>query len=139
MGTTLIKAAVVDLDGQIIASASVASTLDTPRPGVVEQDLLAIERQAHTAIRRAVTDSQRAHDIAGVSFSSQMAGIGAVGADFEPVAPFDSWLDSRCGPDIYDMAPHAARITRISGGPPTYSHGPKERWLKRQRPDVYAK
>lgn len=137
MGTTLIKAAVIDLDGQILSSASVESTLDTPRPGVVEQDLLAIERQAHTAIRQAVTASHRASDIAGVSFSSQMAGIGAVGADFAPVAPFDSWLDSRCGTDIYDMAPHAARITGISGGPPTYSHGPKERWLKRNRPDVY--
>ncbi len=139
MGTTLVKAAVVDLDGQIIATASVASTLDTPRPGVVEQDLLAIEQEAHTAIRRAVEASHRAADIAGVSFSSQMAGIGAVGADFAPVAPFDSWLDSRCGTDIYEMAPHAAEITRISGGPPTYSHGTKERWLKRRHPDVYAR
>lgn len=139
MGTTLIKAAVIDLDGQIIASAAVESVLDTPRPGVVEQDLREIERQAHTAIRRAVESSGRAADVAGVSFSSQMAGIGAVGADFDPVMPFDSWLDSRCSRDIYEMAEHAQTITRISGGPPTYSHGTKERWLKRTRPDIYAK
>lgn len=139
MGTTLIKAAVIDVQGQILASAAVESVLKTPRPGVVEQDLLEIEKQAHTAIRRAVEESGRAADIAGVSFSSQMAGIGAVGADFTPVMPFDSWLDSRCGTDIYEMAEHAETITRISGGPPTYSHGTKERWLKRTRPDVYAR
>lgn len=139
MGTTLIKAAVIDLDGQILAVASVESRLIVPRPGVVEQDLLEIERQAHEAIARAVADSGRAADIAGVSFSSQMAGIGAVGADFEPVFPFDSWLDSRCGDDIYAMSEHAERITRISGGPPTYSHGTKERWLKRTRPDIYER
>ncbi|PPF85629.1 xylulose kinase [Subtercola sp. Z020] len=139
MGTTLIKAAVIDLDGQIVATAAVESVLDTPHPGVVEQDLLEMERQAHTAIRRAVEASGRAADVAGISFSSQMAGIGAVGDDFEPVMPFDSWLDSRCGTDIYEMAEHAETITRISGGPPTYSHGPKERWLKRTRPEVYAR
>lgn len=138
MGTTLIKAAVIDLDGQILASAAVDSVLSTPRPGVVEQDLLEIEAQAHAAIHRAVTASGRAADIAGVSFSSQMAGIGAVGVDFAPVMPFDSWLDSRCGNDIYEMAEHAETITRISGGPPTYSHGTKERWLKRTRPEIYA-
>jgi xylulokinase len=138
MGTTLIKAAVIDLDGRIIASGAVESTLDTPRPGVVEQDLLQIEAQAHSAIAQAVAACGRPEDIAGVSFSSQMAGIGAVGAGFEPVMPFDSWLDSRCSQDVYEMAPHAERITRISGGPPTYSHGTKERWLKRTHPEAYA-
>lgn len=138
MGTTLIKAAVIDLDGQIIAVASVESRLDVPRPGVVEQDMLEIEHQAHTAIARAVAESGRRSDIAGVSFSSQMAGIGAVGADFNPVVPFDSWLDSRCSTDIYEMSAHAELITRISGGPPTYSHGTKQRWLKRERPEAYA-
>jgi xylulokinase len=139
MGTTLLKAAVVDLEGQILALASVPSSLNSPRPGVVEQDLLAIERQAHEAIAAAVEQSGRRRDIAGVSFSSQMSGIGAVGPDFSPVAPFDSWLDSRCADDIYAMAEHAARITQISGGPPTYSHGTKQRWLKRTKPDVYAR
>lgn len=136
-GTTLVKAAVIDLEGRILASASVPSRLRTPRPGVVDQDLLEIEQQAHTAIGRAVAQSGRADDIRGVSFSSQMAGVGAVGADFDPVFPFDSWLDSRCSTDIRKMADVAETVTRISGAPPTYSHGTKERWLKRTQPDAY--
>ena len=139
MGTTLIKAAVIDLSGQVLGSAAVSSALDTSRHGVVEQDLLQVEREAHTAIAQAVAASGRAADIAGVSFSSQMAGIGAVGDDFAPVAPFDSWLDTRCATDIYEMAEHAELVTRLSGGPPTNSHGPKERWLRRAKPDAYAR
>lgn len=136
-GTTLVKAAVIDLEGRILASASVPSRLRTPRPGVVDQDLLEIEQQAHAAIARAVEESERAADIRGVSFSSQMAGIGAVGEDFDPVFPFDSWLDSRCSADIRELSDAAATVTRISGGPPTYSHGTKQRWLKRTQPDAY--
>ena len=137
MGTTLVKAAVVDLSGAVLGQWSEESALLRPRPGVVEQDLLQIESEAHTAIRHAVEQSGRASDIAAVSFSSQMSGIGAVGDGFAPVAPFDSWLDSRCAQDIYDMAPHGRRVTELSGCPPTYSHGPKERWLKRTQPDTY--
>lgn len=139
MGTTLIKAAVVDLRGTVLASASVPSRLDRPGPGLIEQDLLEIERQAHTAIGRAVADSGRATDIAAVSFSSQMSGIGALGSDFLPTAPFDSWLDSRCSTDIYEMSAHAERVTELSGCPPTYSHGTKMRWMKRERPEAYAR
>ncbi|WP_413317259.1 FGGY family carbohydrate kinase [Agrococcus sp. 1P02AA] len=136
-GTTLVKAAVVDLEGRILGAASVPSRLRTPRPGVVDQDLLEVEQQAHRAIAEAVAASGRASDIRGVSFSSQMAGIGAVGADFDPVFPFDSWLDSRCSTDIRELAHAAEQVTRISGGPPTYSHGTKQRWLKRTQPEAY--
>lgn len=139
MGTTLVKAAVVDLSGTVLAQASQESQLIRPRPGVVEQDLLQIEAEAHAAIGRAVASSGRAGDIAGVSFSSQMSGIGAVGDDFAPTAPFDSWLDSRCAQDIYDMTPHARRVTEVSGCPPTYSHAPKQRWLKRTDPETYRR
>lgn len=139
MGTTLVKAGVVDLSGTVLSQASEESALTRPRPGVVEQDMLRIEAEAHSAIGRAVAESGRAADIAGVSFSSQMSGIGAVGDGFVPVAPFDSWLDSRCAQDIYDMGTHAQRITELSGCPPTYSHAPKQRWLKRTHPDAYAR
>lgn len=139
MGTTLIKAAVIDLEGRVCASASLPSRLDRPAPGVIEQDLLEIERQAHSAIARVVAESGLADSIAGVSFSSQMSGIGGVGEDFLPTAPFDSWLDSRCSRDIYEMAPDAQRVTELSGCPPTYSHGTKIRWMKRERPEAYSR
>jgi xylulokinase len=139
MGTTLIKAAVIDLNGHILATVSGISVLHNPRAGVVEQSLMEIEESAHKVIKAAIAASGRREDVAGVSFSSQMSGIGAIDEDFLPAAPFDSWLDSRCSGDIREMAEYAEVVTRISGGPPTYSHGTKERWLKRTHPDVYAR
>lgn len=139
LGTMGTKAAVVDADGSLLGEAFEEVTLHHPRPGWVEQDLLEIERSAHRTVRRAVTASERAADIAGVAFSSQMSGIGTIDDRFEPVTHFDSWLDTRCSPYIAEMAEHGERVTALSGCPPTYSHGPKILWWQRERPDDFAR
>jgi xylulokinase len=136
MGT---KAAVVDADGTLLGEAFEEVALHHPRPGLVEQDLSDIERSAHATLRRAVAASGRARDIAGVALSGQMSGIGTIDGSFAPVAPFDSWLDTRCAPYVAAMAEDAERVTALSGCPPTYSHGPKILWLRDERPDQYAR
>jgi xylulokinase len=139
MGTTVTKAAVVDLSGRILAEAAEETHLITPRPGWVEQDLTEIETVAHRVIAAAVAASGRREDIAGFACSSQMSGIGTIDEHFEPATRFDSWLDSRCTPYIEEMAEHAERVTELSGCPPTYSHGPKIMWWQRERPDDYRR
>lgn len=139
LGTMGTKAAVVDADGTLLGESFEEVPLHHPRPGWVEQDLLEIERSAHRTIRRAVTASGRAADIAGVAFSSQMSGIGTIDDRFEPVTHFDSWLDTRCASHITEMAEHGDRVTALSGCPPTYSHGPKILWWQRERPDDFAR
>ena len=136
LGTLGTKAAVVDEAGTVLGEAFEEVQLRYPRPGWVEQDLLDIEASAHRTIRRALDASGRARDVAGVAFSGQMSGIGVIGPDHAPVAHFDSWLDTRCEPDILAMREHAERVMELAGCPPTYSHGPKIRWWQRERPDV---
>lgn len=139
LGTMGTKAAVVDEQGRILGDAFEEVPLHYPAPGQVEQDLLEIEASAHRTIRAAVETSGRAGDVAGVAFSGQMSGIGTIDASFRPATRFDSWLDTRCEPYIVAAAEHADRITRLSGCPPTYSHGPKILWWKHERPDDYAR
>ncbi len=139
LGTMGTKAAVVDGDGTILADAFEEVALATPRPGWVEQDLADIEESAHRTIRAAVTETGRAQDVAGVALSSQMSGIGTIDADFAPATHYDSWLDTRCAPYIERMGADAERITRLSGCPPTYSHGPKILWWQHERPDDHAR
>jgi xylulokinase len=134
LGTMGTKAAVVDLSGQVLGEAYEEVPLRHPRPGWAEQDLTEIEASAHRTIRRAVAGSGRAADVAGVAFSGQMSGIGAIDAGFRPATYFDSWLDARCTADIDELAAHAPRVAALSGCPPTYSHGPKIRWWQRERP-----
>lgn len=135
LGTLGTKAAVVDEEGSIIGSAFEEVRLRYPRPGWVEQDLDEIERSAHRTIRRALVESGRAADVAAVACSAQMAGIGAITKEFTPAIHYDSWLDTRCEPEIELMSAHAERITAVAGCPPTYSHGPKILWWQRNRPE----
>jgi xylulokinase len=139
LGTMGTKAAVVDVDGSLLGEAYEEVPLHHPHPGWAEQDLLAIEHSAQRTIRRAVSASGRAADIAGVAFSGQMSGIGTIDDRFEPVTHFDSWLDTRCAPHIAEMAEHGARVTELSGCPPTYSHGPKILWWRHERPGDFAR
>jgi xylulokinase len=139
LGTMGTKAAAVDEDGQIVGEAFEEVALRSPRPGAVEQDLAEIEASAHRTVRAALADSHRAGDVAGVAFSGQMSGIGSIDERFRPATHFDSWLDTRCEPYIAAMGEHAARITELSGCPPTYSHGPKILWWRHERPDDYAR
>jgi xylulokinase len=139
LGTMGTKAAVVDGQGRILGDAFEEVPLRTPRPGWVEQDLGEIEASAHRTIRAALAACGRAGEVAGVAFSGQMSGIGAVDGRFRPAVRFDSWLDTRCGPYIEAMNEHAARVTELSGCPPTYSHGPKILWWRRERPQDFRR
>lgn len=137
LGTLGTKAAVVDESGKVLGSAFEEVDLRYPRPGWVEQDLDEIKESAWRTIRRAIVDSGHAGDVAGVSFSGQMSGIGAIRADGTPATHYDSWLDTRCEPFIAVMSEHAEHITELSGCPPTYSHGPKILYWQRERPHEY--
>lgn len=139
LGTMGTKAAVVTEEGEILGDAFEEVELHTPEPGIVEQDLVQIEASAHRTVRAALEDAGNPDDIAAIAFSSQMSGIGAIDADFEPAIHYDSWLDTRCEPYIEQMAEHAARVTELSGCPPTYSHGPKIMWWQHERPDDFGR
>lgn len=143
LGTTGSKAAVVAGNGRILGEAFEEVPLERPRTGWVEQDPLGIEASAHRVIRAALQAARNAHgrglEIAGIAFSGQMSGIGTIDEDFAPATHYDSWLDTRCEPDIRRMSEHADKVVALAGAPPTYSHGPKILWWQRERPDVYRR
>jgi xylulokinase len=139
LGTMGTKAAVVDEEGRILGEHFEEVQLRSPAPGHVEQDLGEIEASAHRALRAALDRSGRAVDVAGVAFSGQMSGIGSIDGRFEPATHFDSWLDTRCEPQIVRIQEAADLVTRLSGCPPTYSHGPKILWWREERPDDFAR
>ncbi len=140
LGTTATKAALVREDGAVLAEAHVPTRLIQPRPGHVEQDPSELLESAVRAIRQVLEQSGVSPgDVAGVAFSGQMAGILLVDEQWEPVIPYDSWLDTRCTPQVQRMKQHAERIVELSGGPPTYSHGPKILFWMHEHPEVFAR
>lgn len=139
MGTAGIKAGIFDSDGTLLSETYEESELKRPGPGRVEQDLNRIYRSAVSCIEDIVSRSKvNPRNVAAVAFSSQMSGIGAIDSEWEPAMPYDSWLDTRCEPYIFQMEKRGGgRITELTGCPPTYAHGPKILWWKEEHPDVY--
>ncbi len=141
LGTSSTKAALYRTDGTLVAEAAAGVPLLYPRPGVVEQDTDDFYRTAAETVGRCLRDSgvdPRA--VAAIAFDSQMAGIGAIDADYRPATRFDSWLDMRCQPYIAWLNDHHADlITRLTGCAPTCDHGPKILWWQHERPDDFAR
>ncbi len=143
IGTQGVKAAVFDLRGRGIHEAHRASDLRRPCPGAVEEDPELQVRSACEVIAEcaaAVAAGTGGSGISAVAIDGQMAGVIGVGEDGRNVTPYDSWLDTRCAPYIEVMNREAgAAVTRRTGGPPSFNHGPKILWWKHERPEVFKR
>lgn len=140
IGTTGTKAILVRADGTVLAESHEPSHLIQSGPGWVEQDLDEMVGEAARAIARCVQQAGVSPGrVAAVSFDGQMAGIALIDRDWRPVAPYDSWLDTRCGRYVSEMRAHAGRIVALTGGVPSYNHGPKILWWKHEHPEAFGR
>ncbi len=141
IGTQGAKAALFDAAGHCLAQAFEASRLKRPAPGAIEEDP---ERQVGAAcrvIRQCLVSAKaEASAVAGLGLAGQMAGVIGVGDDGRAVTPYDSWLDTRCVPQIARMNSRAGdEIVRRTGGPASFNHGPKMLWWKKNRSQDYRR
>lgn len=141
IGTQGTKAALFSESGQCLAQASRASKLHRPGGGIVEEDP---ERQFSSAcatIRQCVDQSGiKRESIAAVGIDGQMAGIIGIGADGRNVTPYDSWLDTRCAPQIKQMNECCGdEVVCKTGYAPGFNHGPKMLWWKQEHRRTFAK
>jgi xylulokinase len=141
LGTSSTKAALYQIDGKLISEASVEVPLYYPKPGVVEQECEDFYSSAVKTVRACIESSGvDTKSIAAIAFDSQMAGVGLIDEECNPVTRFDSWLDMRCQSYIEWMDKEAGeQITRLTGCPPTCDHGPKMLWWKNEHPDIYRR
>jgi len=106
LGTTNVKALVVDRGGKIVAMGSAPVDRQCTPDGGVEQDIEHIWRAACEAIRAAVCGTAApgcagAPDraaIEAIGVSSQGGALQLLDADFQPLGPVISWMDGRGRP-----------------------------------------
>jgi len=140
IGTSGTKTAIFDNDGNLISEAYEESKLYYPEAGAVEQDCDEIFYSATNTIKECIEKSQlNPSMIEGIAIDGQMAGICGIDKDWNPVTPYDSWLDIRCSPYINLLKEEEDEIIKSAGGPPTFSHGAKILWWMNERPDVFKK
>jgi len=141
IGTQGTKAILFDTRMSILAEAFEASRLVSPKPGVVWQEAdeiyMSCVRTVAEVVGKSGIDPMR---VAAIGIDGQMAGIMGVDRDGEASTYYDSWLDMRCGKYMQGMRERAGkRVVEVTGGPITYTHGPKILWWKNEHPEAYAK
>lgn len=101
LGTSNVKALVVDRDGRCRGQSSVPVGRIALADGGGEQDIDEIWRAACRAIRTAIGEID-ARQVEALGVSSQGGALELLDAQGQPVGPVISWLDARGGP--YDAA-----------------------------------
>ena len=140
LGTMGTKAAIFDIEGNLVALAFEESKLLYPKPGWVEQEPEDFYLSSLRTIKECLEKSGvEPGEVAALAFDGQMAGIGTIDDQWQTPTVYDSWLDTRCKPYIDRMREHQDLIIEKTGGPPTYSHGPKILWWKEEQPEVFRK
>ena len=140
LGTSQVKAGLYGADGTMLALAAESVPLRQPAAGRAEQDLDGLLNAAARASKRCMADSGTAVEaVASVAIAGQMAGVGLVDRDHRPLAPYDSWLDTRCAEVAAELGRSLGeRITATGGCAPTISTGPKMAWWQRHQPRTCA-
>lgn len=141
IGTTGIRAGVYGEEFGLLGTGTGKSEILKGRSGEITQDPEEMYRQSAYAVKAALREANvdRA-SIAGLSFDGQMAGIMGVDRAWRALTPYDSWLDTRCTPQVERMKERAGRlVVHKTGNIPSFNHGPKILWWKENMPEVFRK
>jgi xylulokinase len=140
IGTQSTRAALVDVHGQILDTASSPIELYAPRPGWAEQDP---EQWWETTVANiaAIVARNRGTRVAAVGVGAQMHSLVAVDASGVPVTARSAiWSDKRCLEQVQALLsrPDAGELCRLAGNHPVPAWaGFKMAWLRASRPAAY--
>jgi xylulokinase len=139
LGTSSVKAVLIDSDANLLADAQVHYDVSRPRAGWAEQNPEAWWAATAEAIRQVIGAAPGA--LAGVGLSGQMHGLVLVDASGTPLRPAIIWSDSRSlgQVDAWSHALDPAQIEHRSGFPiATGMTGTSLTWVRDHEPEVYA-
>ncbi|HEU0054343.1 MAG TPA: FGGY family carbohydrate kinase, partial [Longimicrobium sp.] len=132
VGTSGVKAILVDASGEVLASATTALTLSTPRPGWAEQDPEAWWRASAVSIRRVVEAAPGAR-VAGVGVSGQMHSSVFLDRAGEVIRPALLWCDGRTTAECREITERVGgeeRLRELAANPALEGFTlPKVLWL----------
>jgi xylulokinase len=138
LGTSAVKACVVDGGGAIVASAFAPLSIEHPFPGASEQRCDAWWDGVCAAVR-SLPQRTRA-GVEAVGLSGQMHGAVLLDAAHAPIRPAILWNDGRATAECAAMAAAEPAIGDLSGVPPMPGFtAPKLLWLVRHEPENHAR
>jgi xylulokinase len=140
LGTSGVKALLIDADQTIIGSTSAAISVSRPHPGWSEQDpadWVSATEAAMDALKAAHPKELAA--VRGIGLSGHMHGATLIGADDAVLRPCIMWNDTRSWKEAAEL--DANPIFRSISGNIVFPGftAPKLAWVARNEPDIFAK
>lgn len=137
VGTSGLKAVLIDGEGRLLRQATSEYPLDTPRPGWTQQDPT---DWWHAALRALADLGESQPDAIGVT--GQMHGAVFLDASSEVLHPAILWNDQRTAEECAEIDHRIGpdRVRAITGNPPlTGFQAPKVLWLRRHHPELFSR
>ena len=141
VGTSSVKALLVDLNGQVLASSNPEYPFQTPAPLHAETDPNVWWDATCSAIRE-LLKSITPESVAGVGLTGQMHGLVLLDKAGRVLRPCIMWNDQRSFKECEEMTEKIgeSEVLRITGNPILAGFtAPKLRWVEKNEPDVFAK
>jgi len=144
VGTQSTRVALLDLEGQVVASTSTPQEMMTPRPGWAEQDPDVWWRNALDNIHKTMAQAKATPDeVLALGVCGQMHATVPLSKDGELLSHgVQLWCDKRSADlvDEFKAGPHVEAAMRLAGTTPVPNWlGFNIKWLKVHEPDLYEK
>lgn len=142
IGTTSVKAVLVDLDGRILAEYARSYATSRPRPGWVEQD--PEEWMRHVRAALAAFAAEDARGLRGIGFTGQVNTHVFVDAEARPLAPAIVWQDGRAADQAARLDATVSQAEKLAwfGAPMPIdaSHAlSRVAWMAETAPEIWAR
>jgi xylulokinase len=140
LGTSAVKAVLVDGEQRLVATRSHPLAVASPHPGYSEQQPQHWVDAAFATLDALKADHPRAlAAVAGIGLSGQMHGATLLGADLKPLRPCILWNDGRSAAQCRTLEQRwpALRATTGNKAMPGLT-APKLLWVAEYEPDIFA-
>lgn len=143
IGTTAVKAMIIDIYGHVMVKSTIPYELHFPQPGWAEQNPEAMWDAVKTSISEALGNfcGDRAQ-IKALSLSTQRDTLVCTDSSGQPVRPAITWMDSRSVEECAELEREIGgeRVYEITGvGISTIWTLAFILWLRRHEPDAFAR
>ncbi len=137
VGTSSVKAALVDQGGAIAAQCAAPLRISRPKPGWSEQAPEDWWLATNAAVDR--LDARLRARVEAVGLSGQMHGATLLGANDQPLRPAILWNDGRSVGECLQLERDEPNARQITGNiaMPGFT-APKVRWVRSHEPEVFA-
>lgn len=138
IGTSGVKAVLIDERGDVVDSATEALTVSRPQPLWSEQDPEDWWHATDAAVRALGAD-KRAR-VRGIGLAGQMHGAVLLDESDRVLRPAILWNDGRSQAQCAELLRIEPRASEITGNPILAGFtAPKLLWVKEKEPDVFAR